>query len=239
MIQFRNFAGPGFELGDAVFQPGSENLILVDTAEQSAELLNCFAGLRAPARGGVEVFGRNLSGLPRDERLQAAAKMGIVPQDGGLLAGLPAWENIQLPRQFQSKHHDAGLAGEFDEAVRFCAAAFEPDDDWLRLVPDYLSHYQRRVAAFLRLMLNRPLLCIYENLTGNLPGRQKETLLELTRRFHRQEPGRISIYLEFDPELLAEHWSGTLIRGISQGPSTSTPQKNADASSLRISIAPF
>jgi ABC-type lipoprotein export system ATPase subunit len=239
MIEFRNFASPGIQFGDAVLQPGTENLIFVETAEQSADVLNCLTGLRAPARGSVSVFGQDLGKLSRDERLHVLAKVGIVPQDGGLLAGLPAWKNIVLPRQFQSKRHEAGLGDEFDEAMRFCAAACDPGDEWLRQLPDYLSQYQRRVAAFLRLMLNRPALCIYENLAGNLPGRQKETLLELTRRFHRQQPGRISIYLEFDPGLLAEHWSGTLIRGTPQAQPISTPNSHADASSLRISIAPF
>lgn len=239
MIEFHDFSGAGFHLGDAVLQPGTESMIIVDTAEQSADLLDCVAGLRAPAQGSVLVFGRNLSGLERDERLRTLATVGIIPQDGGLLTGLPVWKNILLPRQFQWKRHQAGIAGEFDEAVRFCGAACDPGDEWMRLLPDYLGQYQRRIAAFLRLMLSRPSICIYENLTGNLPGRQKESLLALTRRFHGLQPGRISIYLEFDPELLAEHWSGPLLRGVSRGPSLSNTNTNADANSLRISIAPF
>jgi len=51
MIEFHEFAGAGFQLGDAVIQPGTEGLILVETAEQSAEALNCLAGLQAPGRG--------------------------------------------------------------------------------------------------------------------------------------------------------------------------------------------
>jgi ABC-type lipoprotein export system ATPase subunit len=239
MIEFHDFADPEFQLGDVVLQLGTENLILVDTAEQSADILNCLAGLRAPARGSVQVFGRNLSALPRDERLQALTKVGIIPQDGGLLSGLPVWKNILLPRQFQWKDPPAGIAEEFDEALRFCGAACDSGDEWLRLLPDYLSQYQRRIAAFLRLMLSRPSICIYENLTGNLPGHQKKLLLELTRRFHGQQPGRISVYLEFDSSLLTEHWSGALLRGIPRGPSLSNPNTHADAPDLRISIAPF
>jgi ABC-type lipoprotein export system ATPase subunit len=239
MIEFHDFADPEFQLEDAVLQPGTENLILLDTAEQSADILNCLAGLRAPARGSVLVGGRNLCALPREQRLQALTTVGIIPQDGGLLSGLPVWKNILLPRQFQSKDPPVGIDEEFDEAVRFCGAACDPGDEWLRLLPDYLSQYQRRIAAFLRLMLSRPSICIYENLTGNLPGRQKEALLALARRYHGQQSGRISVYLEFDPELLAEHWSGTLLRSIPRGPSPSNPKPHADATRLRISIAPF
>ena len=239
MIEFHDFADPEFQLGDVVLQLGTENLILVDTAEQSAAVLNCLAGLRAPARGSVLVGGRNLSELPRDERLQALIKVGISPQGGGLLSVLPVWKNILLPRQFQWKDHPAGLAEEFDEALRFCGAACDPGDEWLRLLPDYLSQYQRRIAAFLRLMLSGPSICIYENLTGNLPGRQKEALLALARRYHGQQPGRISVYLEFDSELLAARWSGAILRGILRATSPSNPKTHADASNIRISIAPF
>ena len=238
MIEFRNFASPGIQFGDAVLQPGTENLIFVETAEQSADVLNCLTGLRAPARGSVSVFGQDLGKLSRDERLHVLAKVGIVPQDGGLLAGFPAWKNIVLPRQFQSGRHEAGLGEEFDEAMRFCAAACDPGDEWMRQLPDYLSQYQRRVAAFLRLMLGRPDLCLYENLAGNLPGRQKESLVALTRRFHQQQTGRISIYLEFNPELLADHWSGLLLRGL-HGHSLSNANEHADTPSLRFSLAPF
>jgi predicted ABC-type transport system involved in lysophospholipase L1 biosynthesis ATPase subunit len=239
MIEFHDFAGRDFRLEDAVLQPGTENLILVDTAEQLAEILNCMAGLRAPALGSVLVFGRNLSELPRDEQLQAVGKLGIVPHDGGLLTVLPGWKNVLLPRHFQPEDLPAGIAEEFEEAVRFCGAACESNDEWLRLLPDYLSPYQRRIAAFLRLMLGRPSICIYENLTGNLPGRQKQALLALTRRYHGQQPGRISVYLEFDAAFLAEHWTGAVLRGIPRGPSLSNPTNHADAPDLRISIAPF
>lgn len=232
MIEFHDFAGTGFQLGDAVLQPGAESLIVVDTAEQSANLLDCMTGLRVPAQGTVLIFGRNLNLLQRDERLQTLAKVGIIPQDAGLLTGLPAWKNILLPRQLQGKPAQAALGGEFDEAVRFCEGACDSGDEWMRLLPDYLDLYQRRIAAFLRLMLGHPLICIYENLTGNLPGRQKESLLALTQRFHRQQPGRISIYMEFDPALLAKQWSGTLLRGVPRSPSISNTYTNADAHSL-------
>ncbi len=232
MIEFHDFAGAGFHLGDAVLQPGTESLILMDTAEQSADLLDCLAGLRAPARGSALVFGRNLSDLPRDERLQMLTRVGIIPHDGGLLTGLPVWQNILLPVLFRSEPDPAGIAGEFDEAVRFCEAASDPDGAWMHLLPDYLGQYQRRVAAFLRLMVGHPSICIYENLTGNLPGRQKESLLTLARRFHRQQSGRISVYLEFDPELLAGRWSGAVLRGVPQSPALSPT--NTDAETHRV-----
>ena len=239
MIEFHDFAGTGFQLTDAVIQPGAESLILVETAGQAAEVLNCLAGLQAPGRGSITLFGRDLRTLERDDRLQALSQIGIIPQDGGLLTALPVWNNILLSRLYQPGRHQEDLGGEFQEAVRFCQEACDPVDEWLYLLPDYVSLYQRRLAAFLRLMLCHPALCIYENLTGNLPARQKDSLLALTRRFHRQQPGRISIYLEFDPGLLADRWPGLLLRGVAAAHSHSNAQEHADTSSLRISIAPF
>ena len=239
MIEFHEFAGEGFQLADAVLPPGAEGLILVESAEQSAEVLDCLAGLRAPGRGSIRFFGQELCRLERDDRLQALSKVGIIPEDAGLLTALPVWSNILLPRQYQLSRHQDGLAGEFEEAVRFCQGACDPVEDWMRLLPDYVSQYQRRLAAFLRLMLCRPAVCIYENLTGGLPARQKESLVALTRRFHQQQAGRISVYLEFNPELLADRWSGLLLRGVAAPHSLSNANKHADPSDFRISIAPF
>ena len=239
MIEFHEFAGTGFQLGDATLQPGAESLILVETAEQSSEVLNCLAGLQTPGRGSIRLFGQDLSQLARDDRLQALSRIGIIPQDGGLLTALPVWNNVLLPRQFQIHRHQESITGEFQEAVRFCQGACAPVDEWMRLLPDYVSQYQRRIAAFIRLMLFRPAVCIYENLTSNLPARQKESLLALTRRFHQEQTGRISIYLEFDPELLADRWSGSLLRGVATAPSLSNATEHADPSDFRISLAPF
>lgn len=239
MIEFFDFSDHDFRLGNAALRAGTETLILLDTAEQSAEILNCLAGLRAPARGRVSVFGRNLTDLPRDERLRALDKVGIITQGGGLLSGLPVWENILLPRQFKGGDPAAGVADEFDDALRFCGEACDFGDGWLRQLPDYLSQYQIRIAAFLRLMLGRPSICIYENFTGNLSGRQKDALLGLTRRFHGLLPGRISVYLEFDSALLPEHWSGTVLRGAPRDPSLPNPPPHADTSDLGNSLAPF
>jgi predicted ABC-type transport system involved in lysophospholipase L1 biosynthesis ATPase subunit len=239
MIEFHEFAGAGFHLGDAVIQAGVEGLILVETAEQSVEVMHCLAGLRAPGHGGIRLFGRDLTKLGRDDRLKALDKVGFVPQDGGLLTALPVWNNILLPRQYRLSRHEDRIAGEFQAAVNFCQEACGPDDAWMRLLPDYVSPYQRRLAAFMRMMLCKPDVCIYENLTGNLPARQKESLLALTRRFHEQQAGRISLYLEFDPGLLANRWPGLLLRATPTAHTPSNANEHADPNSIRISIAPF
>jgi hypothetical protein len=49
---------------------------------------------------------------------------------------------------------------------------------------------------------------------GNLHTRQKESLLKLTRQFHQRQPGRTSVYLEFDPGLRAEDWPGLVLQAI-------------------------
>jgi ABC-type lipoprotein export system ATPase subunit len=239
MIEFHEFAGAGFQLGDAVIQPGTEGLILVETAEQSAEALNCLAGLQAPGRGSIRLFGRDLGTLARDDRLKVLARVGIIPQDGGLLTALPVLNNILLPREYQPGRRPEGLAGELREAVRFCEGTGGTDDDWMYQLPDYISLHQRRLAAFLRLMLSSPAVCIYENLTGNLPQRQKESLLTLARRYHQLQAGRISLYLEHVPELLAARWPGLLLRGVARADSLSNANEHADPSSPRISLAPF
>ena len=211
-IAFSDFAGAGFSLGDAVIPAGAECLLLVDNAEQGEEVLNCLSGLRPPARGRASLLGRDLIHLPRDERLQVLARIGIVPSGGGLLTNLPAWQNIMLARQYQANLRYEKITETFADALRFCAQDHEPVEGWMSQLPDYLSHYQRRLTAFLRLMLCSPAVCIYENLMGNLHTHQQESLLALTRRFHAQRPGRISLYVEFDPLPLTTPWSGQTLQ---------------------------
>ncbi len=213
-LAFHDFVGTGFRIGDAVVPAGGECLVLTETAEQAGEVLNCLAGLQTPTWGRVSLFGRDLGSLPSDERLRVLAQIGIVPRDGGLLTVLSASQNILLPRQYHSNARAEDLEDEREEALRFCEAVGEAPREWIDLPPDYLSQYQRRLAGFLRLMLCQPAVCLYENLLGNLHTRQKESLLKLTRQFHQRQPGRTSVYLEFDPGLRAEDWPGLVLQAI-------------------------
>jgi hypothetical protein len=119
---------------------------------------------------------------------------------------------FRSPRQFRSRVRDQDLRDEMAAALQPCEAVGETPREWLDLRPDYLNQYQRRLAGLLRLMLCRPAVCLYENLLGNLHARQKESLLALTRQFHGQQPGRTSVYLEFDPGLHAQHWPGPVLQ---------------------------
>ena len=57
-------------------------------------LLKCIIGLLEPDEGVIEIDGRDLLHLDREERAAARAKIGMLFQDGALFDSLPVWENV-------------------------------------------------------------------------------------------------------------------------------------------------
>ena len=59
-------------------------------------LLRTIIGLNRPAAGSVEVFGRDVLKLPRDEMQELERRWGVMFQDGALFSSLTVGENIKL-----------------------------------------------------------------------------------------------------------------------------------------------
>lgn len=60
-------------------------------------LLRTIVGLNAPASGHIEVFGRDLSGLPAAERQCYERRWGVLFQDGALFSSLTVAQNVEVP----------------------------------------------------------------------------------------------------------------------------------------------
>lgn len=60
-------------------------------------LLRTIVGLNTPASGHIEVFGRDLSGLPAAERQRYERRWGVLFQDGALFSSLTVAQNVQVP----------------------------------------------------------------------------------------------------------------------------------------------
>ena len=60
-------------------------------------LLRSIIGLRQPTSGSINVFGKNLLGLPPMKRAQLERRFGVLFQQGALFSSLTITENIALP----------------------------------------------------------------------------------------------------------------------------------------------
>lgn len=71
--------------------------ILGTSGSGKTTLLQLIGGALTPARGSVEVFGRRVHELTREELYALRRRMGMMFQKGGLFSDLSVFENVAYP----------------------------------------------------------------------------------------------------------------------------------------------
>lgn len=195
MIRFDHVRGDSIRELSFELKQGATAKILFDSQEQKGELFGILTGLRRPRVGTVLLWGANLHALRETERLAQFQRIGVVPEDGGLVSNLKAWENLMLPVWY---HHETA-AREVERDVLKIFSKLGQDEDglrrWLGRLPDQLSLPEKRSVALVRAMLMQPDILIYDSIFTGLERDTAQRLMGLTREYHAGKPGRISLYL--------------------------------------------
>jgi len=175
--------------------PGQSARLTMMSHDAKNALFALLAGAHVPDAGTVRLFGQNLYRMPDDARLALLRRAGFVPEQGGLISNLKAWENLLLP----AAYHQGLDAAAAEAHVQALWRAADPGVADLRAtlgkLPDRLDTRERRLVALIRAMLPGPELLVYDFLSAGLEAGVAARLYALTERFHREQPGRVSLYL--------------------------------------------
>lgn len=175
--------------------PGQSARLTLASHDAKNALFALLAGHRTPESGSVLLFGADPYALDDEARLRLYRRTGFVPEQGGLISNLKAWENLLLPAAYH-RGLDAAAA-----ETRVMALWREADPNRTDLreamgkLPDRLTAFERRLVALIRAMLPQPDLLVYDFLSAGLEAGAGARLYALTERFHSEQPGRVSVYL--------------------------------------------
>lgn len=144
-------------------------------------LLNCIAGITAPAAGSVVVDGVELSAMAsRDRAAFRLRRMGLVFQFGELLPELTAAENVALPSRLMGLPRDAAADRALALLERFGLA------DRAASHPQDLSGGQQQLVGLARALAHDPALVLADEPTGMLDEANTTRVADLLVRVSRE-----------------------------------------------------
>jgi ABC-type transporter Mla maintaining outer membrane lipid asymmetry ATPase subunit MlaF len=157
------------------------------------EVLAALQDLRPRNGARLVLFGTDCSRLAEAERLALMRRIGFVPAGGGLMSNLNAWENISLPVAF---HAPRKLKGVLEDVHALLEELGGVDANLLAKLPEDMTLYERRLAAYLRALLESPELLVVENLNGGLGPTKRGRAARFVEVYQRRCPG--GTFLQFD-----------------------------------------
>jgi phospholipid/cholesterol/gamma-HCH transport system ATP-binding protein len=151
----------GFNLN---LRKGENLVVLGKSGSGKSVLIKCMVGLLYPEKGVVEVFGKNIPKLDRDELDHIRVKIGFLFQSSALYDSMTVRENLEFPLR---RHWISKTRGEVDELVLEAL-----DNVGLKhavdLMPSELSGGMRKRIGLARTLILKPDIILYDEPTTGL-----------------------------------------------------------------------
>ncbi|MCC6791035.1 MAG: ABC transporter ATP-binding protein [Thermomicrobiales bacterium] len=166
---------------DLSLQPGEFVAVMGPSGCGKSTLLNLLGGLDRPSSGQILISGRRVDGLGEAEwSVLRRRQLGFVFQFFNLIGNLSVADNVELPALL------AGLsAGEArrrrDTLLSELGISGKAD-----AVPSQLSGGQQQRVAIARALINRPVVLLADEPTGNLDSASAQEVLDLLAQHHAQ-----------------------------------------------------
>jgi len=167
-------------------------------------LLNLLGGLDQPTSGVIEVEGKKISEMNREElALYRRFGVGMIFQSFNLVSSRTALENVELPMIFADvpKRDRRQRAGKMLDRVGLLPRC--------RHRPPELSGGEQQRVAIARALINEPRILLADEPTGNLDSRTSREILELLADLNQSQG--LTVVLVSHEVTLAREFAGEII----------------------------
>jgi putative ABC transport system ATP-binding protein len=187
------------------FEAGVFAAITGASGSGKSTLLNLLGGLDTPTEGAIEVGGRIISEMSREElAVYRRSQVGMIFQSFNLIPGFGALENVALPLIFSgvAKRERRKRASEILARVGLQARASHR--------PSELSGGEQQRVAIARALVNRPRVLLADEPTGNLDSRTSREIVTLLSELNRDQG--LTVIMVTHEEALAREFASRGVR---------------------------
>ncbi len=165
--------------------------------DAKAHFVTALLKARCEPEEELELFGERVSTVAPRKRQKLRHRVGGVSPMGGLMSNLNAWENIALP----AAYHGAPPLPEVAQMASdvLTALGAEPNDLFARL-PDELGLLERKIAAFVRLLVAAPELLVFDALEDGLSHGECRQVARLQAEYRARHPEGTVVYVDTKEE---------------------------------------
>ena len=168
---------------DLDLDPGELVALVGASGSGKSTLLSILGLLLTPSAGEIQLAGQRVDHLPERQRARYRnQKLGFVFQAHHLLPDFSALENVAFPAAAPA----GGISRELRARARELLSRVGLEDR-AEFRATRLSGGQKQRVAIARALINRPLLVLADEPTGNLDRRSADQVLTLMRTMNRED----------------------------------------------------
>lgn len=158
-----------------VLNKGENVVVLGKSGSGKSVLIKCIIGLLEPDKGSIEMFGKNIPDLDRDELDKVRAKVGFLFQSNALYDSMTIRQNLEFPLR---RHWIRIEQPEVDKLVleALTDVGLEQTVDKM---PSELSGGMRKRIALARTLILKPEIILYDEPTTGLDPVTGKEIIEL------------------------------------------------------------
>ena len=160
-------------------EAGSFTFVSGPSGAGKSSLLGLLSLSLKQTSGSLHLFGSDVTDLPREELPEVRRKIGTVFQDFQLLNHLTVAENVALPLKIIGESRDE-IHTKVKELIGWIGL-----EGFADVRPPLLSGGQKQRVAIARAVINKPLLILADEPTGNLDHELSMKLMHLFRSLNK------------------------------------------------------
>ncbi len=182
---------------DITIREGEFVSIMGPSGSGKSTLMNILGCLDRPTEGEYYLDGQAISSKTREDLARIRnQQIGFIFQSYNLLPRFSAVENVMLPMMY-NRHNHIEIKNRQELAMQ--ALDSVGLSDRAHHLPKELSGGQQQRVAIARALVNKPILIMADEPTGNLDTKSTQEIMGLLLNLHKQ--GRTIVMITHEPEI--------------------------------------